>query len=341
MSTIFNPTGGPAPGKGGNRGGDGNNGGNPKGPHYTPWLVVRYHVGDGGNRPLLPGTVFWESTDVWSKGSMGINQPVVGEPTQVWALVTNVGLSDATNATIQFYWANPSIAITEASVTPIGPTTWLTGQTIPAKNSVPFQNPTDWTPMEANNGHECLIVQAFDPLFDPLHVPMQPFYDRHVGQKNEQLVALAPGMMFRFPLEARNFTNEDREIAVEVRPGLIPRNFVKRFGRPGILPAELLDAAFPLPVDIDIDTKAIGAREVQTFAMPKAPAIDCLGPAQVSRRQIFNAGEVRQVVISGKLPPSAVPGEIYVVRITQTMGQVVVGGYTLYVTLDTGKRILK
>jgi len=339
MSTTDNPPGGS----------DQCNGGDPNrpmphprppekngGPHYTPWLVVRYQAGDTGGRPLAPGTVFWESPDVWSQGSKGINEPVVNEPTQVFARVTNLGMEDSTNATIQYWWANPSIAISEATATPIGT---LTGQTIPAQNSVVFQSPTDWVPNEVNNGHECLIAQAFDPLFDPLTDPMQPTADRHVGQKNEQLVTLSPGMMFHFPLEARNFTLEDQHVEVEVRRGLIPRDFAQRFGSPRQWPAELLDPALPLPVELDIEAEPIGtvapsARAAARLQGAAAPAVNCLGPAQARERRLLRAGEARQVTITGALPPSAVPGEIYVVRITQTIGQVVVGGYTLFVTLD-------
>jgi len=313
------------------------------GPHYTPWLVVRYQAGDAGDRPLAPGTVFWESPDVWSQGSQGINQPVVNEPTQVFARVTNQGMQDSVNATIQYWWANPSIAITEATATPIGT---LTGVTIPAQNSLVFQSPTDWVPIKVNNGHECLIVQAFDDLFDPLTHPMQPAVDRHVGQKNEHLVTLQPGMKFEFLLEARNFTDQDREIVVEVRPGLIPRNFAKLFGRPGQFPPELLDPPTALPVQVDIGAHPIGTTpppltgvtaRLQTPTGGVAAGVECLGPAQASGTQLFKAREVRRVTIVGTLPPSASPGEVYVVRITQSIGPAVLGGYTLYVTFDPGR----
>ena len=64
--------------------------------HYTPWLVVRFASGDEGARPLAGGTVFWESPDVWVEGSLGINQPVPGEPSNVFARVSNFGQEDAT-----------------------------------------------------------------------------------------------------------------------------------------------------------------------------------------------------------------------------------------------------
>src|SRR3974390_1876487 len=88
--------------------------------HYTPWLVVRYAAGDVGSRPLPGGTVFWESPDVWVVSSLGGNQPVPGEPNTVFARVLNLGLEDATGVTVRFWWANPSIAISEATAHLIG-----------------------------------------------------------------------------------------------------------------------------------------------------------------------------------------------------------------------------
>jgi hypothetical protein len=55
-------------------------------------------------------------------------------------------------------------------------------------------------------------------------------------------------------------------------------------------------------------------------------------------RQRFRPGEVRTVTIAGALPLNALPGEVYVIRIVQRIGQVVSGGYTLYVTLADGLR---
>ena len=90
------------------------------GTHYTPWLLVRDAVGDMGGRPLPGGTVFWESPDVWVQSSLGINQPVVGEANHVFARVTNFGLQYATGVIVKFWWANPSLAITETTANLIG-----------------------------------------------------------------------------------------------------------------------------------------------------------------------------------------------------------------------------
>ncbi len=339
MNTTTNPTGGPPPGTTGTKGDPNrplpnprptdNGTGDGKGPHYTPWLVVRYVSGDDGSRPLSPGTVFWESPDVWTMGSMGINQPVAGEATQVFARVTNLGLADAIGATIQWVWANPTIAINPANVHPIG---ILTGQNIPAQNSLIFQSPTDWVPVVENNGHECLIAQAFVPVFDPLTNPDQPVNDRHVGQKNEQLITLAQGESFHFTVEAHNFTRVAEQVVVEVRRGVIPLNLQTRFGRPGLLPTQLLDPAVLLPFSLSAGTAAPIKPSAERLA-----AANCLGPALATTTQQLKPGEVHRVALAGQLPPTALPGEVHVIRISQRVGQVVVGGYTLYVTLKTQK----
>ena len=69
MNTTTNPTGGPPPGTTGTKGDPNRPLPNPrplddggKGPHYTPWLVVRYAAGDDGSRSLAPGTVFKTQT---------------------------------------------------------------------------------------------------------------------------------------------------------------------------------------------------------------------------------------------------------------------------------------
>ena len=312
---------------------------NGRGPHYTPWLLLRYQVGDAGNRPLPPGTVFWESPDIWTQGSQGINQPVVNQPTQVFARITNLGMEDATGVTIQYWWENPSIAFVQSPTNLIGQ---ITGATIPSNNSVVFQCPNDWVPIEVNGGHECLVVEAFILVFDPLTDPMQPVDDRHVGQKNEQLLTLPAGQSFKFKLSAHNFTAADQQVVVEARPGIIPRNFAQRFGTPGMWRTELLDPGLALPVEIHVDAKPVrtaapAERTSRRLAEPRRTLdVGCLGPAQASAAHVFGPREVRNVTITGALPHSARPGEVYVIRIIQRIGQVVAGGYTLYITLKAG-----
>jgi hypothetical protein len=317
------------------KGNDGN------GPHYTPWLLVRYQAGDSGGRPLAPGTVFWESPDVWTQGSQGINMPVAGEPTQVFARVSNLGMQDAVGVTIKYYWADPSVVIVEDPTKLISE---ITGALIPAGDTLVFQSPSDWTPIEVNNGHECLVVEAYISGFDPLSDPMHPVDDRHVGQKNEQLLSLQPGQQFHFTLHAFNFTRQVRDVVIEVRPGLIPRDFARRFGRPDMWQTQILDPVVPLPVTLHFDTKdgQILTPPGEAAAHLGRPAdrddLCCLAPPQATAAHRLRPGETRIVTVTGTLPPSANPAEVYVIRASQRIGNVIVGGYTLYLTQAMPRR---
>lgn len=63
--------------------------------------------------------------------------------------------------------------------------------TVPSLSSVVVQCPDPLFPIVENNGHECVFAEAYIPAFDDLNAPLDPADDRHVGQRNEQLV-LAP-----------------------------------------------------------------------------------------------------------------------------------------------------
>ncbi|HLI85153.1 MAG TPA: hypothetical protein VKV17_14625 [Bryobacteraceae bacterium] len=301
--------------------------------HYTPWLVIRYAAGDTGARPVPPGAAWWESPDVWTQQVNGgaINQPVAGQPSIVFTNISNLGREDANNVTLQYFWANPSIAINAGTANLIATQT----VSIPANNVGQFQSPVNWVPVDVNNGHECLIVQANLPVLDPITDPFQPANDRHVGQKNEQLVLLQQGEMFHFRLDALNFTDKEADVFVEMRPGLVPRDLAQRFAGRGLWREPILDTP-PLPVGIEISRDA--ARQIKSGGRVLSDtrnALDCLGPALVSRSQAFLPGELRRVEITGTLPVTARPGEVYVARISQRIGGAIAGGYTLYVTLDT------
>jgi hypothetical protein len=303
---------------------------NGRGPHYTTWLLIRYQSGDVGDRPLAPGAVFWESPDVWTEGSQGINQPVPGEPTKVFTRISNLGMQDAYGVTVKYWWANPAIAISEATANLIA----TDSVTVPAGNIVQFQSPVDWTPIVENGGHECLLVEAFIPFFDDLTTPMQPLFDRHVGQKNEQLVMLQQGQQFHFQVDAFNFTQAQQDVVVEARPGLIPRELTRRFARRGLWTTEIFDPPDALPVNLSIAREPY--RNVQsrgTLGQAQGNALDCLGPAQVTQTRNFRPGDIYKVDITGGLPATAKRGEVYVVRIFQRIGAVLSGGYTLFVTL--------
>jgi hypothetical protein len=306
--------------------------------HYTPWLFIRYAAGDEGARPLPGGTVFWESPDVWVQSSLGINQPVVGEGNQVFARVTNFGLQYATGVMVKFWWADPSLAITETTANLIG----IGWADIPSGWSVAVPCPTPWFPVEENGGHECLIAEAYIPVYDPLTAPMDPVDDRHVGQKNEQLVTLRKGQSFKISLHAANVFGLGQSLTFEVqavRLGTIPPSLAARRQ----LTVALLPPTTVLPLSLQLSTAApvftgpstVFAGRLLALAQQEVAgtAVECAASAQISHTAQFAPWETRALEIAGQVPSSAQAGQTYVFRVVQRVGSLITGGYTINVVV--------
>jgi hypothetical protein len=309
--------------------------GDPRTTRYTSWLVIRYAPGDIGERPVPPEIAFWESPDVWVESSHGINQPVPGQGNEVFARVTNYGFRQANGVVVKFWWANPSVAITESTANLIG----IGFADIPALRSAIVKCPDPWVPIVENGGHECLLAEAYLPATDPLTAPMDPVADRHVGQKNEQLVLVESGQMFHFGLTALNGSALAQRATVELRPVLtdtVPALISTRFrdGREIMAPSL---AQVPLSLDVDrsrrmfVSPSALFARRLLESASPLATMI-CVEPAappQISRTFDLEPWETTRVELAGVVPPDARAGQTYMFRIVQRLGPLVIGGYTV------------
>lgn len=317
---------------GGDTNGDGGGG-----THYTPWLVIRAQAGDDGTRPLPAGEVFWESPDVWTTGPGGMNQPLPGQQNTVNARVSNLGLMDAIGVFVNFYWADPSIAIDMANVHLIG-----TGTVdVLAQSTATLACPTPWVPVVVNDGHECLIAEAFLPVSDPLTAPLDPVDDRHVGQKNEQLVGVGPGMMMKVRLRAANNAPLAQALTISVhgRPlREVPASLagqtvagIKAFLPGGrMLPVTLHPAPESRmfsPPSVEFARRLLA--ETQRAVAGTAQVV--LAPAQLSHREVFEPWESRTIEVSAQLPADAKPGELFAFQVVQSCGAMVSGGYTAYV----------
>jgi hypothetical protein len=70
------------------------------------------------------GDPWYLSPDIWvvpgndPNGLPGI--PILNMPSYVWARVHNRGTTGVSNATVRYYWADPSMAITPSTATLIG-----------------------------------------------------------------------------------------------------------------------------------------------------------------------------------------------------------------------------
>lgn len=166
-------------------------------PKYTPYLVIH------------DGMPWYASTDIWVVPGNNPNNipstPQAAKNNWVWARVWNDGLAPVFNAVVNFYWSDPSTAITRATATLIG-TEYISLQ---PKSHASIYCQTPWVPKVVNNGHECLIVEAFEPLTDPLLYPgtgdFHVVADRHVAQRNVTLSYSTSGEKFLVPFIVTNF----------------------------------------------------------------------------------------------------------------------------------------
>lgn len=185
-----------------------NHGDQPFGPH----LVCRAFQGDTGGRPLDPNTIFYESPDIWVVAPDGTDVPAVGVVNQAQVRVWNFGSAASYGTTVELFWCDPSIGVHLAAATPIGVQT----TTIQPGSHKILTFP--WIPVFVNNGHECLVAQVYDPVSDNLAAPFNPVADRHVAQKNLNLIPLAAGRQIDVHFFAANPTKRTQISQIEVEP---------------------------------------------------------------------------------------------------------------------------
>ncbi len=171
---------------------------------------------------IRDGDPWWASPDVRvvpgddPDGPAG--PPIAGSPAYVWARVSNTGETSVSDATVRFYWANPSIGFDRTTATPIG-TAFVT---LAPGESEEVLCLTPWVPVFVNEGHECLLAEAFHPSLDPL--PATPAFnvptDRHVAQLNVSVVQ-ALKRHFHLAFEVHNPSRREQRFAVIAHEGKV------------------------------------------------------------------------------------------------------------------------
>lgn len=311
---------------------------------YTTFIVLRYTFGDVGGRPIPPGTNFWESPDVWVVSSAGWNVPVAGEPNRVFARIANRGMMDAPDVRVRFWWANPSLAITEANAHEIG-----AGQPpimvplIPSRSAVVVESPYPWTPVIENDGHECLLAEAGALYGDKITAPLDPVLDRHVGQKNLHVLERAPGARFSFEIGVANISTLTQRVVVqmralsfdEVRAGLAAPTLG---GQVRVRPMEQrppLRMALAGTGEFVATPSALYPRRLLSAAQSAAGqrGKDCRPLGALQHTALLKAGELGVLRLEGAVPADARPQQAFGFEFLERMGEIVTGGYTLYVVV--------
>ena len=314
--------------------------------NFANFIVMRYiddldgsgQYLDKGGRPLTAGTTFWESPCVWVTSSAGWNTPVAGEEATIFALVQNTGLEDAAGVVVRWWWANPSLAITEASAHLIG---MQTGVFVPSKFSVPVECPDKWHVSLENGGHECVFAEAWVPFFDDITSPLDPVNDRHVCQKNLHVIEVAKAKSFSFEIGVTNITASRAEVQIRFRA--LPFGKVYRLLTSTAIAynKKLRPTTGRMAIALDLG-EARTQTESPNMIFPRrllanaylavtGEAGGCTPADGINRVFPFEAWETRQLEVKGVMPEEAEPGQAFGFEINQMVGGVVVGGYTLLV----------
>jgi hypothetical protein len=160
-----------------------------------PYLFMRANPADLGARPIV-NAPFWESPDIFLLAGVdpalapakppALGQiALAGQPNTLYAHIWNFGNAAANEVVVEFYWVNPALGISGASVNLIAQTVTAIGAKGSGHAHRLVKCPVAWVPTFVNGGHECLLVRAWD---NPSDLPGQPTFDaswnRHVGQRN-------------------------------------------------------------------------------------------------------------------------------------------------------------
>jgi len=180
---------------------------------------------------VADGTPWYLSDDIWTvpNDPEGLPaQPVVGQPCYLWARVQNDGSTRVENASVRFYWANPSVGFDRTTANLIG----SSNVTLNPGSASDVLCLAPWVPVFVNGGHECVLAEAFHPSLDPL--PATPAFDvptdRHVAQRNLNVVlALAQGF-FHLAFEIHNPGRKETRFQITTRKGDL-REFLRGASR--------------------------------------------------------------------------------------------------------------
>lgn len=183
---------------------------------------------------IRDGDPWWLSPDLWvvpgpdPLGTPG--SPIAGTPAYIWARVRNTGDTPVVNAEVRYYWADPSTAFDRNTANTVGSAfvTLQPGEIAEVLLLIP------WIPEFVNNGHECILAEAFHPLSDPL--PPSPTFntptDRHVAQRNLTVLMASIRGFFSVGLSQVNTSRLDAKfrLVAELAPLILLKPLIKPIG---------------------------------------------------------------------------------------------------------------
>lgn len=176
--------------------------GKEKGPgvfNETSFLYIRSHTTDVGVRPL-GSVLFWNSPDInifpaFGTTPLADNSLNAGQTYTLQCDLHNRGDVMVPYPKVEFFLTNPTLGFDVRFAAHIG-TTQMNGLLLANGNGSASIN---YTVPASESGHKCLFARTFS--FSPLDKPfdiyaLDPRLDRHIGQKNLNIVPQTTPYMF-------------------------------------------------------------------------------------------------------------------------------------------------
>jgi len=237
--------------------------------------------------PFPPCGAFWLSPDLWCNNSGGTTHedPVRGQPNQLWVRVRNADTLAASGAQVRVYWSDPTGGMPHWDWHLIG-TAPLNAPAGPGTEVV--AGPVSWTPGPLEPEHCCLFAildtgdDYHDPAtLDPIVWPFDVSRDNNIIWKNMWIIELPP--------------------APGPRP-LLPRSEVTK--TLGFTAANVTRAR--APIEVRVSLRGIGPEELEEMGVD--PAIAQPRPGEPPSRLEAGLQEGRGVRRPGvRLPEQRIP----------------------------------
>jgi hypothetical protein len=172
---------------------------------------------------------------------------------------------------------------------------------------------------------------------------MDPVDDRHVGQKNEQVLTLASGESFTAKIKAMNVIGIPAALTLEVQPVRSTAVHPLLKSRTLHLSSHLQAPSSVLPLSLRFsNAPAVYTKPSTLFASRllslakqevAGKAADTISHTEVTHTAQFEPWESRMVEVSGRVPSNAKVGQSYAFRVVQRIGRMITGGYTVNVVV--------
>ena len=249
---------------------------------------------------------------------------LAGQPNTIYAHVWNFGNAAANEVVVEFYWVNPALGISIASVNLIAQTFTALGAKGSGSSHRVVKCPVAWVPTFVNGGHECLLVRVWD---NPSDLPGQPTFDaswnRHVAQRNIhvnapakasgamrvlQAASGAPALQQPILIKVGPLFEAPATVTVQrVAPTAVPW-LQLHTGKRGVFPAMAAPTGVP------------------TLSPPTGTA-GGFPTAGGAATQHVHGDDQHVAFTTSDVAPG--PGEAHAYRVTATQAGTVFGGYTI------------